>query len=251
MVEQILAFELGEPVDIWHSDGRHQVSGVAALCGSQSRFAAHMGLRPGTVSFGIFFQPAGIAYLFGVPMHELTDRAEDASSVLGRAICELWHRLGESSTFEHRVQITEDFLLMQVFRVSHQNRVAAAANYVLQRHGAISMKELAERTNLSLRQFERRFRHEVGVSAKTFARVARFQTALDAKVSCPQRTWLDIAHSFGYYDQMHMIHDFEKLGHNSPTQLLAKVGDNRPPAMAPAEEKSRECRIFTMQSSLK
>jgi|SRR5689334_7745052 len=69
MVDQVLAFELGEPVDIWHSDGRHQVSNRAALCGTQTRFAAHMGLPPGTVSFGIFFEPAGITFLFGVPMY--------------------------------------------------------------------------------------------------------------------------------------------------------------------------------------
>jgi hypothetical protein len=35
--------------------------------------------------------------------------------------------------------------------------------------------------------------------------VARFQAALDAKLASPARTWLDIAHRFGYYDQMHML----------------------------------------------
>ena len=249
ILEQILSFELGERVDIFHADGRHQVSSVSALCGTQSRFAAHMSLAPGTHSFGIFFQPAGFWYLFGVPMFEVTNSAEEAEAVLGAAIRKLWNRLGELSTFEDRIQITEEFLLQRISRVSNHNKVAAAADYVLQRHGAMRMTELAERANLGLRQFERQFLRDVGVSPKTFARVARFQTALDAKISCPERTWVDIAHDYGYHDQMHMIHDFEKLGHNSPTQLIAALGDNRPPGMMADHEKSKECRIFTMRKS--
>ena len=182
-------------------------------------------------------------------MFEVTNRAEEAEAVLGAAIRKLWNRLGELSTFEHRIQITEEFLLQRISRVSNHNKVAAAADYVLQRHGAMRMTELAERANLGLRQFERQFLRDVGVSPKTFARVARFQTALDAKISCPERTWVDIAHDYGYHDQMHMIHDFEKLGHNSPTQLIAALGDNRPPGMMADDEKSKECRIFTMRKS--
>jgi hypothetical protein len=52
--------------------------------------------------------------------------------------------------------------------------------------------------------------------------------ALDAKLTSPKRTWLDIAHNFGYYDQMHMVHDFETLGSNSPTHLIAQMGDVPP-----------------------
>jgi len=88
---------------------------------------------------------------------------------------------------------------------------------------------------MGLRQFERRFHEETGVPPKVFARVARFQAALDAKLASPERTWLDVAHSFGYYDQMHMIHDFQSLGSNTPTQLLVQMGDVRPPALAAAE----------------
>jgi transcriptional regulator GlxA family with amidase domain len=97
-----------------------------------------------------------------------------------------------------------------------------------------------------LRQFEREFHREIGASPKVFARIARFQSALDAKVSAPKRTWLDIAHSFGYYDQMHMIHDFETLGRDSPTRLVAQLGDSRPPALASAENKQVDTVAFLL-----
>src|SRR5262249_57131248 len=109
IVEEILSFELGEAVDIFHVDGRHQVSSVAALCGTQSRFAAHMALRPGTRSFGIFFQPAGFWYLFGVPMFEVTNRAEEAEAVLGPAIRTLCNRFGGVPPFEDCIQRAAEF----------------------------------------------------------------------------------------------------------------------------------------------
>ena len=84
-----------------------------------------------------------------------------------------------------------------------------------------------------MRQFERDFKREMGLSPKAFSRIARFQAALDAKVAQPARTWLDIAHTFGYHDQMHMIHDFETLGRDNPTSLLQALGDARPPAYQP------------------
>lgn len=104
------------------------------------------------------------------------------------------------------------------------------------RHGAVSIPRLSRTDQLSLRQFERIFRADVGMSPKVFARVARFQSAVDAKLHNPGRTWLEIAHSFGYYDQMHMIHDFESLGRNTPTQLLSQMGDVRPSALVSPTE---------------
>lgn len=80
---------------------------------------------------------------------------------------------------------------------------------------------------MGLRQFERLFQRGTGASPKIFARVARFHAAVDAKIASPNRTWLNIAHTFGYYDQMHMIDDFEILGRHTPTDLITQNGDVR------------------------
>lgn len=80
-----------------------------------------------------------------------------------------------------------------------------------------------------------------------FARVTRFQTALDSKLTAPQRTWLSIAHDLGYHDQMHMIRDFHALGGASPTGIPGELGDMRPPALAasnPVYLPDRHCRLY-------
>jgi AraC-like DNA-binding protein len=235
-LEQILAFDFGTPVEAWYPDGQLQVIDPASAAGAQTRFACHMHLRGGVESFGIFFQPTGLSLLFGIPICELTNRQGDASAIIGRSVRTLWNQLGESSSFEHRVLLAEEFLIHEATRIRASSTVVAAANYIFRNYGAVSISDLADRGSISLRQFERSFLKEVGASPKVFARIARFQAALDAKVAAPKRNWLDIAHSFGYHDQMHMIHDFQKLGRSSPTRLIAEIGDSRPPALAAKEQ---------------
>jgi len=236
-LEQILAFDFSVRVKACFGDGRIVPIDRVSLGGAHTRFACHLELCGGVESFGIFFRPAGILDLFGIPMCETFNHLSDATAIIGPELQRLWNQLGESPSFEDRVHVAEEFLMPRVARAQLRTGITTAADYIFQQHGAININRLADQGFSGLRQFERQFRMHVGTSPKTFARVARFQAALDAKVSAPQRTWLDIAHHFGYYDQMHMIHDFEKLGQNSPTRLVAQLGDSRPPALVPSDNK--------------
>src|ERR1700751_3072605 len=231
-LEQILMFDFGTPTEMRWPDGRVLLGDRTAVGGAQTHFACHMHLRSGIEAFGIFFWPTGFMHLFGIPASELTNRRSDAEGIIGPSIRTLRNRLGETVSFEERVLISEEFLMYHAARARVGSVIVAVAEYVFRQHGAVKVADLARDCSIGLRQFEREFRQQTGASPKTFARIARFQAALDAKVAAPQRTWLDIAHSFGYYDQMHMIHDFEILGHSCPPQLISEIGDMRPTAMA-------------------
>src|SRR5262249_42197807 len=93
---------------------------------------------------------------------------------------------------------------------------------------AVSVRAVASDFGLGLRQFERTFQASTGMSPKRYSRMARLQAALDAKISLPLRSWLDIAYSLGYHDQMHMVHDFHSLGGGTPGQVLSEMADMRP-----------------------
>ncbi|HEX6496002.1 MAG TPA: AraC family transcriptional regulator [Acidobacteriaceae bacterium] len=237
-LEQILAFEFGTPSEMRWPDGGLQKVDTISVAGAQTQFACHMQLRGGVESFGIFFLPTAFMHLFGIPSSEVTNSQGDAEAMVGHSIRALWNQLGETPYFEDRVLIAEEFLMHRAARAKAGSTIVTAAEYMFDHHGAVQIADIAYKCSIGVRQFEREFRRQTGASPKTFARIARFQAALDAKVAAPQRTWLDIAHSFGYYDQMHMIHDFEILGRNCPSQLIAQIGDSRPPAMARAEDDS-------------
>jgi len=58
---------------------------------------------------------------------------------------------------------------------------------------------------------------------KLYARIARFEAALDAKARVRNRSWTEVAHEFGYHDQMHLIHDFEQFSGETPTGVLTEL----------------------------
>jgi transcriptional regulator GlxA family with amidase domain len=89
--------------------------------------------------------------------------------------------------------------------------------------GALGVGDAAAGAGLSMRQFERRFSEQVGVSPKLYARVVRFNAALEAKMNAPRRLWTDIAHDLGYYDQMHLVRDFEDFTCENPTAFIRRL----------------------------
>jgi hypothetical protein len=80
-LEQNLTFDFGTPVEVLWPDARLGLINRTSTAGAQTRFAAHMRLRAGVESFGIFFGPTGFSRLFGIPMSELTNRLDDATAI--------------------------------------------------------------------------------------------------------------------------------------------------------------------------
>ncbi len=72
-----------------------------------------------------------------------------------------------------------------------------------------------------------------------FARIIRFQAAFDAKRIAPDRSWLSIAYDLGYFDQTHMIRDFQNLGGDPPNRLFQRSGDLQPSSLVPPGDDNR------------
>jgi AraC-like DNA-binding protein len=237
-LEQIIEFQFGQPFNVLRCEGFSLRTPASAIIGAQVKGCARIELRPGIESFGVFFRPAGFSRLLGLPIHVLSHQAYDGA-LISKLIPELWDRLAECKTFERRVCVIEGVLLKLAARAPRKEKMVAVAEHVFSARGAVRVSELASHAGLGLRQFERRFLEVMGVTPKRYARVARFQNALDAKIFSPHRSWLEIAHDLEYHDQMHMIRDFELLGGDTPTHLFAQIGDARPSAMSSAEPKPK------------
>jgi AraC-like DNA-binding protein len=203
--------------------GTRQESCASALVGAQTRRRVNLCLRGRVDAFTIAFRPGGIAALFGVPSQELTDLDFDACDVLGGAIDSLRGELGEQSGIAERAQIVDRFLCARLTDFNHASAAITAAQLIHRCNGSIQIAQLAGEAGLGIRQFERRFRQEIGVAPKLYARIVRFEAALRLKSAQPGRRWSDIAYSLGYFDQMHMIHDFRRLSDETPTTIVDQL----------------------------
>jgi AraC-like DNA-binding protein len=129
-------------------------------------------------------------------------------------------RLADCRSFEERVAVANQFLLQRTHATPARDGVTAAAHQMLSGAGAERISLMAGQAALSERQFRRIFAKKIGLGPKLFARIARFEGALDWMGRSPHGSWAEIAQRFGYYDQMHLVHEFAQFTGQTPTRTL-------------------------------
>jgi AraC-like DNA-binding protein len=88
--------------------------------------------------------------------------------------------------------------------------------------GAASVEEVAASVGWSRRQVERRFRAEVGLAPKRFARVVRLQAAARRLRADPAASLARVALDVGCADQAHLTREFVDLAGLPPSRWLAE-----------------------------
>ena len=131
--------------------------------------------------------------------------------------------MGDVASFADRVRVADEYLCARRPAFDSVGGIASVATEVLLKDGCVRVPQLAHSVGLGIRQFERRFRYEIGIPPKLYARIARFEAALRRKATAPNTRWTDIAHALGYHDQMHMVHDFDRLSGDSPTAIGSQL----------------------------
>jgi methylphosphotriester-DNA--protein-cysteine methyltransferase len=100
------------------------------------------------------------------------------------------------------------------------DRLARSALELLARtEGERSVEQIARRIGVSARHLRRAFRESVGVAPKEFARMLRLQRALRA-TGCD--SWTERALHAGYYDQSHLIAEFQDLIGMTPSAFTRR-----------------------------
>lgn len=76
--------------------------------------------------------------------------------------------------------------------------------------GSLAVSKIMNSFYFSRRQYIRRFKKAIGLIPKRFSRIIRFQKALHhTKRNDPPEK---IIEQYGYYDQAHLIKEFNELG---------------------------------------
>jgi AraC-like DNA-binding protein len=233
---QAIEFTFGAPYEVRRLDrGGIRDAYPIALIGSQTFRRVELLMHGNIDAFTIVFQPGGVSTLFSVPAEELTNEDFEGEAVLGRGLGELLRRLGDVSSFADRAGVADAYLCAKRPARDSISAITNAATRVLSSSGCVRVSDLAHHAGLGTRQFERRFRYEIGIPPKLYARIVRFEAALRRKATAPATQWTDIAHTLGYHDQMHMVHDFNRLSGGSPTAICAQLDMFVHPELVSAE----------------
>ncbi|MFI8197023.1 helix-turn-helix domain-containing protein [Streptomyces sp. NPDC085942] len=168
--------------------------------------------------------PLGARAVYGMPAADLAHRLVPLDELLGALGVELVDRLRVARTWTARFAVLDELLLRAVGRgaggdpVSRvRPEVAEAWRRLLAARGRVQIGRVAEDLGWSRRYLTERFRGEVGLSPKTFARVLRFEHAHELAARRDPLPWADVASVSGYADQAHLVRDWGEFTGRSPT----------------------------------
>ncbi|UTY57592.1 helix-turn-helix domain-containing protein [Massilia sp. erpn] len=202
------------------------------------------------------FRPGAARHFLGLPLAGLSDQRADLDLLWGRAEADrlqdaLW---ADELSHQQRLHVIEQALLKRARllagKVEAASLARAAVAAIETTHGLLRVDALAERFGVSRQHLAAQFRDQVGLPPKLFARICRFRRATavlsqhaagtagaagtDARAGAGTTAataalsidWAALALDCGYFDQSHLIHDFQEFAGHTPEQFLRPARRN-------------------------
>jgi AraC-like DNA-binding protein len=226
----MLQFHLAEPYRVRLDDGPASVMPQTYLSGPMTYQRAQICESGQIQVFNVLFHPTGLNRLAGINMASLVNAAPAASDVLGRSAFALDDSVRLAPNFHSRVAAVERWVAMMLEKREPDAVIERASRLLMTGQGRARIGNLVRRSGLSASQFQRRFAIEVGMTPKLFARTIRFDAAMTAHHNAPNRSWTDIVHELGYFDQAHFIGECRAFAGVLPSGLVGEWENTRFPA---------------------
>lgn len=153
---------------------------------------------------------------------DCAERRVDCRDIFPKySIEQIEDQLALHKTAIERVQCVEHFLLSMLSRKHEDLLVQEACKALGESNGNCPIASLAKSLDLTTRTLERRFQNHIGTTPKKYARIVRLRNAIFQRQRLA--SWADVAFEAGYYDQSHMIREFQELYGMSPDSIYPQM----------------------------
>jgi len=118
-----------------------------------------------------------------------------------------------------------ELLLLQKFNQhsSSDALITHCTKMIENRIQDITAPMLHKEFNVSERQFQRRFKQVVGVSAETYIRIKKVENAMQTLQQGTYQKLSDVAYNLNYADQSHFIREFRQFSGFTPSRYEKKA----------------------------
>ncbi len=168
---------------------------------------------------------AGAALSLLGPVGELNNAAVPLEEILGRWAVRLVEQLGHAATWEERFTLLDG--VFSALDIPDGKQISPEVSWLRRQlvasGGQARVEPLMDETGWSRRLVTERFRTQLGLAPKAYARIIRFQRAVGLLGTVRDgHTLADVAIECGYYDQSHLTRDFVALAGSTPTALMTE-----------------------------
>jgi AraC-like DNA-binding protein len=183
--------------------------------GRVDRYVSH----PEVLMIIVDFQPGALHRLIKIPFTDFTDKYFDAETVMPPEIRRVNERLNSTASYNEMINILEDFFI----KLSGQAKELSLTDQMLMliaKEPDYSIDQIATTSFLSNRQLQRKFQESIGVSPKTFLRIARFNQSYWMHLKNPKLNWFQIAMACGYSDYQHLVKEYKEFANTTPINFF-------------------------------
>lgn len=172
---------------------------------------------------GVRFLPAMFPQIFNISAIELSNRFEKLNLVVPHTASFIADSFSLYQNTEQIKKLLDTYYLELISgaKFESDNRLYEAISIILKNFGALNV-ETDLNTGISPRQLRRLFEFYIGDTAKTFAKVVRFQHILRAKPSSQSLRQNKLFFDAGYYDQAHFIKEFKNFYGVTPGKAFGR-----------------------------
>ncbi len=175
----------------------------------------------------IRFHAGGLFRLLKIPMQELLHTSIDAELIFGKEITSLTNQLANTNAYAAIPTVLDAWLYKKINRLKNTEQpVDRIGRLIAANPQDFNLVKAAREACLSIRQFEKRFTQQIGITPKYFARICRFYQAYGLKEAKPGLDWLSIAVQTGYNDYQHLVKDFKQFAGVTPNVLISEAAQN-------------------------
>jgi AraC-like DNA-binding protein len=192
------------------------------VAGARSRFFIVDTARPSTV-LGMQFKPGAALPIFKASAGELHNLHVPLDTLWGMEAHDLYCQVLEARTPKGKFRVVEQALSARLarFQGKGQHRAIALSLPTFNNLPYTStVSQVIDQIGISPTRFIQVFSEEIGLTPKLFCRLRRFQEVLRRIIGGKPGSWADLAVTCGYYDQAHLINDFQTFAGISPSQYL-------------------------------
>ncbi len=177
------------------------------------------------VSFlSVRFKSGAFRHFTSVPFSELNDNYFSVQNLWKSKGRNLMSKLENISEVQNKIEEIESFLIKK-FNEYHKienDKWDLIMDELYYNFDNNTIEKLSQKASLSLRQFERGFKSQFGITAKEFQKITRFQDVMKKILLNRKPDYLDTILDNGYFDQSHFINEFKSLTKKTPLEYFTK-----------------------------
>lgn len=214
-----LVFNFGDAPSAGEGDG------LAVEAIGASAAPAVVRMRGKVDGLSVTLRPGAAASLLGLPAGEIGGHAVHLDALWRGEGAALLERMAEAPGDAARVALLQAALLHRVrdSRTTGNDAAMRAARLIAASGGRRPLCDVAAAVGVGERRLQQLFYAHVGLSPRTWNRLARLHGCLRALRLQPSPAWAHVALDGGFYDQSHLVNEFRALCGVTPTEFLGRV----------------------------